>query len=76
MKREYHQTQMLMYSMQYIKHKEEHFIRYPNTKKSVLPNFELFGYPMKHSFKIIIASQSINNSLRKSKQKVPEFSDN
>ena len=49
--------------LRYIKHEKECFIAYPNTEKGVekrgrcpsfLTPFEVFGYPMKHSFECLI----------------------
>ena len=44
-----------------MKHKEEYFVRYPNTEKWVektaeffFTNFEVVGYLMEHSFKSLI----------------------
>ena len=41
-----------------------------------LTNFEVFGYLIKHSSECYIASQSIDNSWRESKQNFYEFYDN
>ena len=70
--------------MSYIKHEEECFIRYPNTKKWVEKEAQLSFLNQLRSvwisdetlFRVFdIASQNIDNSWRKSKQNFSEFYD-
>ena len=74
------------FEVKYIKHEEGRFIRYPHTEKTVEKTRRSRGFfnqlrsvwiSDETLFRVFdIASQSINNSWRNSKQEFTEFYDN